>query len=314
MVGRSNGLRKIRLILLFILLLGIPLSTKGYSHTQKRSFMTKLIVLLLDGCGYDLATRTMGYLEHLVESGLAAKYKILGELPSSSRPMYETILTGLPAHQHGVVNNSVVRKSEKHSVFDLCSENGLVTAASAYYWISELYVNAPFDFNKDRIQLRSTSSIHHGIYYYEDHYPDSHVLSDGEFLRDQYAPDFLFLHTMNIDDAGHKKKKQPANYEKAALRVNELLSDYIPIWLSNKYQILITADHGMGEEGYHGGNSEIQRMVPLYLVTPHAKAGYHTEEPFSQLYIAPLICNLLRIKKTPEMKNIKDIGVDIVEG
>lgn len=269
--------------------------------------MTKLIVLLMDGCGYDLATRTMGYLEHLVESGLAAKYKVLGELPTSSRPMYETILTGLPVHQHGIVNNGVVRKSEQQSVFDLCTENGLVTAASAYYWISELYVNAPFQFDKDRIQLRSTASIHHGIYYYEDSYPDSHVFSDGEFLRDQFAPNLLFLHTMNIDDTGHKKKKQPTNYEKAALRVNELLSEHIPVWMANHYQVLITADHGMGEEGYHGGNTLEQRTVPLYLLSPHAKGGYHTEQPISQLYIAPLICNLLSMKPSPAMKSIKEL-------
>jgi len=79
--------------------------------------MNKAILILSDALRYDTAVEGMGYLGHLVESKLASLYKIVGELPSMSRPMYETIHTGLRTSEHGIVANSVVRLSTKPNVF-----------------------------------------------------------------------------------------------------------------------------------------------------------------------------------------------------
>ena len=68
----------------------------------------KAILILSDGLRYDTAVAGMGYLGHLVEYRLASLYKIRGEVPSMSRPMYETVHTGLPVHQHGIVSNAIV--------------------------------------------------------------------------------------------------------------------------------------------------------------------------------------------------------------
>lgn len=53
--------------------------------------MAKVILVLSDALRYDVATANMGYLGHMVEYKKASLYKIVGELPSMSRPMYETI-------------------------------------------------------------------------------------------------------------------------------------------------------------------------------------------------------------------------------
>ena len=71
--------------------------------------MNKVILILSDALRYDAAVAGMGYLGHLVETKQASLYKIIGELPSMSRPMYETIHTGLPSSAHGIVANSIVR-------------------------------------------------------------------------------------------------------------------------------------------------------------------------------------------------------------
>ena len=67
--------------------------------------MRKTIFVLLDACQYEAGTRNMGYLEHLIDYEKGAKYKIRGELPSLSRPMYATLLTGLPVCMHGIAAN-----------------------------------------------------------------------------------------------------------------------------------------------------------------------------------------------------------------
>ncbi|PKM49906.1 MAG: nucleotide pyrophosphatase [Firmicutes bacterium HGW-Firmicutes-7] len=275
--------------------------------------MKKTIFILLDGCGFDVATENLGFLEHLVQEGQGGKYKILGELPSSSRPIYETLLTGLSVFSHGIVNNSTVRRSKEISVFDLCVDSGLKTAASAYYWISELYVRAPFDPDNDRIRLQSESAINYGIYYYEDIYPDSHVFNDAEFLRKNCSPDFLFIHSMNLDDSGHHSGCHSKEHHMTALKVNELMATFMPKWLNAGYQVIVTADHGMSEMGLHGGNTEVQRIVPLYLFSERVRKGSFCESTISQLLIAPLLCDLLGIEKSPKMKNLEDLGVDLFE-
>jgi hypothetical protein len=53
--------------------------------------LSKVLLVLSDALCYDAAVAGMGYLGHLVEVKLASLYKVIGELPSISRPMYETV-------------------------------------------------------------------------------------------------------------------------------------------------------------------------------------------------------------------------------
>ena len=64
--------------------------------------MDKTIFVLLDACQYEAASKYLGYLEHMIDYNKGAKYKVLGELPSLSKPMYATLFTGLPVCKHGV--------------------------------------------------------------------------------------------------------------------------------------------------------------------------------------------------------------------
>jgi len=273
----------------------------------------KTIFILLDGCGFDVAESNLGYLEHLIEKNQGAKYRVLGELPSSSRPIYETLFTGFPPFQHGIVENHTPSRSGKESIFDLCTRQGFITAAAAYYWISELYVATPFDPSQHRINLTSDSSIQHGIYYYEDCYPDSHVFSDAEFLRTKYTPDFLFIHPMNSDDSGHRFGSHSKEHHGSVLKVNEILAIFMPKWMESGYRIVITADHGMNEIGLHGGNSLLQRTVALYLFSAELKKGNFSNTIIPQISVAPLLCSLIGIEPSAEMINLSDLGVEFFE-
>lgn len=263
--------------------------------------MANTILVLLDACRWDVGTANAGYLEHLVEVGKAAKYKVRGELPSMSRPMYETLLTGLPASAHGVVSNAVCRKSVCENLFRICRREGLVTAAACYFWMSELYNAAPFDTQTQRFQLEGEGDIQHGIFYWEDAYPDSHLFADGEFLRKQYHPDFLVVHSMNIDHLGHLMGGESREYESAVAKAMDALARLLPVWMEEGYHIMITSDHGMNAWGHHGGSAWEQRTVPLYLISGLCATGRYEEDEISQLTIAPLLCKMLGVHPAPGM-------------
>ncbi|MEW5942143.1 MAG: alkaline phosphatase family protein, partial [Chloroflexota bacterium] len=157
---------------------------------------SKVILLLSDALRYDAATAGMGYLGHLVETKQASLYKIVGELPSMSRPMYETIHTGLPSSAHGVVANSIVRLSTQPNLFRLARDAGRATAAAAYYWFSELYNRAPYDPINDRETDDASLPIQHGRFYTEDEYPDKELFATAGLLVRRFAPDYLLIHPM----------------------------------------------------------------------------------------------------------------------
>jgi predicted AlkP superfamily pyrophosphatase or phosphodiesterase len=268
----------------------------------------KTIVIVLDGLRYDVMLSSMGYLNHLVEKSIAALYKVKSELPSLSRPLYEVLLTGTPSCVNGITANQVVRLSRHESVFHLARKSGLRTAAAAYYWVSELYQQAPFDYFADRIQNDDTKPIQRGMFYYDDRYPDSHLLSDAEYLRRSFDPDFLYIHPMNIDDTGHKFTSDSAEYRGEALRMDSLLAQLLPEWIKEGYQILITSDHGMNEDGQHGGTGDGERDVGLLAIGRSFKPGIYTESYLPQLAIAPLICSLLDVPVSSEMVGISIPG------
>lgn len=259
----------------------------------------KVIMVVLDGLRYDAARRYLGYMEHLVEKGAASCGQIRSELPSLSRPLYEVLLTGTPAVRNGITANHIVRLSHERSLFHLATEAGLTTAAAAYHWVSELYNSAPFNPVTDRHQHDSSRPIQHGMFYFEDDYPDSHLFADAEHLRAAYDPDFLYIHSMNIDDIGHKFGGESKQYAGSVRRVDSILATLIPLWMAMGYQIIVTADHGMSADGQHGGTAPEERLVPIYILGSHADA-ITGDEPMPQLELMPLVCHYLGLEKPIE--------------
>ncbi|MDP3814567.1 alkaline phosphatase family protein [Pseudomonas sp.] len=225
-----------------------------------------VILVVLDGLNYEVARHALGHLQAYCGAKRAALYQLECELPSLSRPLYECILTGARPIDSGVVHNQVVRLSNQRSIFHYARAAGLCTAAAAYHWISELYNRAPFVAARDRHTSDPELSIQHGHFYYADHYPDSHLFADAESLRLRHSPNFLLVHPMNIDDAGHKHGLDSAQYRNSARVADIILADYLQGWLEAGYQVLVTADHGMNNDRTHNGLLSEERQVPLFVL------------------------------------------------
>lgn len=262
-------------------------------HALMKPFR-KVIMVVIDGLKYDTAVEQMGYLHHLIEVNQAQLYKVISELPSLSRPLYEVLLTGTPCSINGITSNYMVRCSTQESIFSLTTKRGLRNAAAAYYWVSELYNRAPFHYIEDRFQENTQNNIQYGSFYFDDTYPDSHLFIDAENLRRRYDPHFLYIHSMGMDDIGHKFGSDSSEYRNHAGVVDTILAQLIPQWLEENYQILVTSDHGMNKDRNHGGTGKDEREVPLILINQQVQIDTF-KEPIPQLLIAPLVCKLLEI-------------------
>ena len=264
--------------------------------------MNKVILVLSDGLRYDTAVEQMGFLGHLVESNLADLYKIIGELPTMSRPMYETTHTGLPVIEHGIFSNAVVRRSNQPNIFQSVVDAGMTTAAAAYSWFSELYNRAPYDMMDDREVDDESLLIQHGRFYSKDIYPDAELFATAGMLVRKFSPDYLLVHPMGVDDTGHKYGADSSEYRVHAIRQDVMLANLIPEWMERGYSILVTGDHGMNADKMHGGTTPDVREVPLFMIQPGHPGKGDTGEIVSHLQLAPTICKLLEVPIPKTMK------------
>lgn len=265
--------------------------------------MNKVILVLSDGLRHDTAAASMGYLSHLVEAKLASLYKVTGELPSLSRPMYETIHTGLPVNAHGIVSNLVVRGSTKPNIFGLARAAGRTTAAAAYCWFSELYNRSPYDPIEDREVDNDSLPIQHGRFYTQDDFPDIDLFATAGLLVRRFNPDYLLVHPMGMDHTGERYGADSRQYRSHAIHQDRWLAPYLTEWMERGYHILITADHGISADGLHGGTTPDVREVPLYFISPGLAGKGVIDAGVSQLRIAPTICRLLELEIPETMKS-----------
>jgi predicted AlkP superfamily pyrophosphatase or phosphodiesterase len=262
---------------------------------------SKLILVLSDGLRYDTAVSSMGFMWHMVESGRASLYKVISQVPSFSRPMYETIHTGLTPIEHGIVSNYVLRRSNQPNVFEAAVKAGRTTAAAAYSWFSELYNRAPYDLIMDREVDDASLLIQHGRFYSQDEFPDVELFAMAAGLVRRFSPDYLLVHPMGMDYAGLKHGFDSSEYRYSAIRQDVALANLILEWMELGYHIIVTADHGINKDGIHGGSTPDEREVALYLIQQDAPGKGDTREVISQLRIAPTLCRLLDVPIPPSM-------------
>lgn len=265
--------------------------------------MSQIMLIVSDGLRDDVAARQMGYLEHLVEVQRATRYTVVGELPTMSRPMYETLHTGVPVSEHGITSNQVVRRSRMPNIFAATVEHGKTTAAAAYFWFSELYNKAPYDLVDDREVDDPALWIQHGRFYTEDSYPDKELLATAAMLMRRFQPDYLLAHPMGMDYVGETFGADSSAYRNHAILQDVMLANLIPEALARGYYVLVTGDHGVSADKSHGGTTDDVRLVPLYAIPPDGQGQGDTGLRVSQLHIAPTVCRLLDIPIPDTMKH-----------
>jgi predicted AlkP superfamily pyrophosphatase or phosphodiesterase len=217
--------------------------------------------------------------------------------------MYETLHTGLMSSEHGIVSNSMARCSSRPNVFDLASRAGLVTAAAAYFWFSELYNRAPYHRTDHREVDDATLAIQHGRFYTEDDTPDLEVFAAAGTLVRRHKPHYLLVHPMGMDYTGEAFGSDSREYRNHAIRQDAWLTPFLAEWMEMGYAILFTSDHGMSPDASHGGTAPGVREVPLYWIQPKVQGLGDTGQTVSQLRIAPTLCQLLGLPIPVTMKH-----------
>jgi predicted AlkP superfamily pyrophosphatase or phosphodiesterase len=212
-------------------------------------------------------------------------------LPPLSRPVYASLVSGRTPAANGILHNGNTSLCPAATIFHDARRHGLVTAAAAYFWMSELCNRTPFSAERDRFTDDMSLPISHGFFYSSEGYPDDELFRDAEWLRQKFSPHLLLVHCMGIDYAGHRRGADSAAYRDAARAVDGLLARCLPAWLEDGHNVLVTSDHGMGDERSHHDTTDEVRRVPLWFIG----ATQDCPLPRQQTEIAEMISTCLRL-------------------
>lgn len=236
----------------------------------------RLVVLLADGLRADTARDYMGYLQALNEAGRAQWRSLRSELPSLSRPLYATVINGETPLTHGILGNGQAGQRLARHLFHSLDAHEVPAAVAAYHWFYELLAGEVFDPLRHRDAVPPGCGIAAARWYWEDDYPDSHLLADAEALRRAHlpleGPSLLFIHPMGPDLAGHLHGGESTQYSMSARKLDMLLAQLLPRWHAAGFDLLLTSDHGMHADRMHGGPLPVEREVPL-VWAPHDGAA-----------------------------------------
>lgn len=260
-----------------------------------------VVLVVIDGLRRDRALRFLTTPARLVEEGRGWYLPMTSLMPTNSRPSYNTISTGLPSPQNGIVNNHDVRLVSTPTIWSLARGAGLGTAASAYYWWSELYNRAPFEKELDTLVENGDGGIRHGFFYRRDGEPDAVVLAHALLLWQRHRPDLLLVHPMSVDYTGDYWGADAPAYDECVKALDLLLGPFLAaLWRERPDAvILLTADHGMAASGGHGWDAPELREVVFFALGHNL--GLAPMGEATALDIAPTVLRLLELPIPAEM-------------
>ncbi len=268
----------------------------------------KLVLIVIDGLGYETAVAHCGFLESLVQGGKARRWKMRAVLPTLSLPIYETLHSGTDPHEHGITTNDHRRLSTSVHTFGEVRRAGGRTGAVAHMNFSEIYNGGPYDPLRDHEYEDEARDVQYGRFYDPAYYTKFNlgILSDRDLftkttlLMRRFQPNYLLVHSLCCDSVGHAYGGTSSQYCDQAGMVDDQIAFFHRHWLEQGYRVMVTADHGMSASGNHGGTTDDVRYVAFYEFG-HPDPG-EAAEVADQRAVAPTILSRLGLTPPASMK------------
>ncbi len=269
---------------------------------------SKLLLIVLDGVPYRNFRTYMGNLEGWVKNGDARVWKMRSVVPSTSACCYASIHTGVPPQVHGILSNDVRFKVGMPDIFSEVTKAGGKTGAVTHSYWSEFFNRYPFDLVMDMEYDEPKGPITHGRFHTMNGYnlknqmtpSDVDLFATLTMLTERHGIDYGILHTCTLDSMGHRFGHDTHEMDHALFVMDAQLAAFLPRWLKNGYEVIVTADHGQTDRGTHGGREDLQQETALYYFGP-AK-GPSEGTVIDQLQLAPTVLKRLGVKIPSTMK------------
>lgn len=214
-----------------------------------------------------------------------------------SGPSWSSILTGVWVDRHNVLDNGSTFQNQSgdyhnnNTYLEMLEENvaGIVTGSfvawdDIHFNIIPSITDADSAIDVDMVDNGNDANVTSAAI--------GHV---GSISTN--APSATFVHLLDVDLMGHSTGSDDVRYGNAITiadaRVGQLLDAVSgrANFENEDWQIIIIADHGHRAAGGHGGQSDIERTVPLIISSSSAIQGglLGADQPVSIVDVAPTV-------------------------
>ena len=284
-------------------------STKLCRIGTEKIMHSKLLLIIIDGVPWRNWIRLFGCLEGWVQSGEAQRLRMEACLPSMSGPCYASIHTGVTPQVHGVYLNEQRRRIDLPDIFSQVAKDGGKSGAVAHSYWSEFFNRYPFDNVMDLEYDEPDGPIHHGRFHTMTGYGHNNQMTPCDvdlfgtltMLTERHGIDYGMLHTCTLDSMGHRFGHDNVTMDHACATMDAMLAIFLPRWLNNGYEVIVTADHGQTDRGHHGGHEDVQQDFALYYFGK-GKTVFDTDHLLHQTQLAPTVLKRLGIGVPETMK------------
>ena len=229
-------------------------------------------------------------------------------LPSVSGPCYASIHTGVSPQTHGILSNDNRFRVDLPDIFSEVASAGGKTGAVTHSFWSEFFNRSPFDPVRDIEYDEPEGPIHHGRFHTMTGYGHINQMTPSDvdlfatltMLTKKHEIDYGILHTSTLDSMGHRFGHQCSEMDHACYVLDGMLAAFLPGWLEDGYEVIVTADHGQTDRGHHGGHEDLQQDVAVYYFG--SGKGPKQDTMLDQLQLAPTVLKRLGVKIPNSMK------------
>ena len=99
---------------------------------------------------------------------------------------------------------------------------------------------------------------------------------------------------------GHRYGHDCIEMDHAVFAMDAMLAAFLPGWLKDGYEVIVTADHGQTDRGHHGGHEDEQQDFALYYFGRGTGPAEHVL--LDQLQLAPTVLRRLGVAAPATMK------------
>ena len=228
-------------------------NSAGVSQTKTKS--DRAVMIFVDGLQYEKLLSLIDQNKLPFFQSVEKIHKGITVYPSITTSSTAALLTGLPPKDNDVYGYGY-RFTDQKTIFDIASENGLVSIAVEGHSLAFNIRNAEVILSGDRDG---------------DGYTNDNVLANSLDVIHYHMPDLLFIHFHDVDDMGHAHGPNSIEYEKSIQEVDGYIMQIIESLPQNTF-ITIFADHGMqaekdGSGGNHGLLTSESMIIPIIFLS-----------------------------------------------
>lgn len=264
--------------------------------------VNKVVVIGLDGTMYNkIQAAKAPTLLKLASEGTLGQTSIAPHTTISG-PSWATVLTGVWDTKHGIYDNNVTTApfAKYPTAFtQLEKANSALKTESIASWGTIAIMAGSGDPHAD-VNIATPAPANDPT----EAKLDAATADAAASAVTNDAPDFLFTHLDQVDEAGHGHGSASTEYLDAVKRVDTEVAKIVTAvdarakaHPNEKWNILVTADHGHKPSGGHGGQSADETANFLIARGPSFKAGV-TNSTNSLVDVTPTVLALLGVKGT----------------